>query len=65
MYYGIEKALENENWWANGGAIVALDLNDGEVLALASNPTYKPSLYVGRIDQKKLNALSHPTRTSR
>ena len=58
--YGIEKALENENWWANGGAIVALDPHNGEVLALASNPTYKPSLYVGRIDSKKLDALSHP-----
>jgi penicillin-binding protein 2 len=58
--YGIDKAFENENWWANGGAVVALDPTDGEVLALASNPTYKPSIYVGRIDSKKLRALSHP-----
>ena len=28
---------------ANGGAIVALDPRDGSVLAMASNPTYKPS----------------------
>jgi penicillin-binding protein 2 len=58
--YGIERALVNKNWWADGGAIVALDPNDGEVLALASNPTYKPSLYVGRADPKKLNALAAP-----
>jgi hypothetical protein len=32
---------------ANGGAIVALDPRDGAVLAMASNPTYKPSVYVG------------------
>jgi penicillin-binding protein 2 len=58
--YGIDRALENENWYANGGAIVALDPDDGEVLALASNPTYKPSLYVGRPDPKKLRALTAP-----
>ena len=58
--FGIDRALQNENWWADGGAIVALDPSDGEVLALASNPTYKPSLYVGRPDAKKLNALAAP-----
>ena len=58
--YGIGRAFENDNWWADGGAIVALDPADGEVLALASNPTYKPSLYVGRPDAKKLNALAAP-----
>ena len=58
--YGIERALENENWWANGGAIVALDPTDGEVLALASNPTFKPSVYVGRPVGKKLRALEAP-----
>ncbi|MBA2460441.1 MAG: penicillin-binding protein 2 [Actinobacteria bacterium] len=60
IQYGIERALENENWWANGGAIVALDPADGEVLALASNPTFKPSVYVGRADPKKLRALTEP-----
>ncbi len=58
--FGIDRALENENWWADGGAVVALDPADGEVLAIASNPTYKPSLYVGRPDAKKLSALSAP-----
>ena len=50
---GSSRALENDNWWANGGAIVALDPHDGEVLALASNPTFKPCLYVGRPDAKQ------------
>jgi penicillin-binding protein 2 len=40
-------------WAANGGAIVALDPRDGAVLALASYPTYEPSIYVSR-DPKKL-----------
>jgi penicillin-binding protein 2 len=54
---GIALAKEEEEWNANGGAIVALDPRDGAVLALASNPTYKPSVYVGRVDPKKLEPL--------
>jgi penicillin-binding protein 2 len=60
LQYGIEKAIEYENWYANGGAIVALDPTDGAVLAMASNPTYKPSIYVGRLDPKKLEDLAKP-----
>ncbi len=55
--YGIEKAHENGQWAANGGAIVALDPRDGAILAMASNPTFKPSTFVGRVDPKKLAAL--------
>jgi penicillin-binding protein 2 len=43
-------------WAANGGAIVALDPRDGSILALASNPTYKPSVFSAR-DRKKLAPL--------
>jgi penicillin-binding protein 2 len=57
LRYGIDLAHENDNWAANGGAIVALDPRDGAVLAMASAPTYKPSIYVGRVDQKKLEPL--------
>lgn len=55
---GIAAARANEYFNANGGAIVALDPRDGAVLALASNPTYKPSVYVGRVDPKKLEPLT-------
>jgi penicillin-binding protein 2 len=55
--YGIRLAHENDEWAANGGAIVALDPNNGQILAMASNPTYKPSLFVGRKDPKKLEPL--------
>lgn len=57
LQYGIGLARENDNWAANGGAIVALDPRDGAVLAMASAPTYKPSVYVGRVDPKKLEPL--------
>ena len=56
---GIELAKQNEEFNANGGAIVALDPRDGAVLAMASNPTYKPSVYVGRADPKKLEPLTN------
>jgi penicillin-binding protein 2 len=54
---GIKLAVAQDEWNANGGAIVALDPRDGAVLAMASNPTYKPSVYVGRVDPKKLEPL--------
>jgi penicillin-binding protein 2 len=48
-----EKVLEDHN-----GAIVALDPRNGEVLALASQPTYDPNPFVNGIDfasYRKLN----------
>jgi penicillin-binding protein 2 len=54
---GIETAHENESYNANGGAIVALDPSDGAVLGMASYPTYKPSVYVGRVDPEKIAPL--------
>ena len=57
---GIAMAIANDEWYASGGAIVALDPNDGQVLALASNPTYRPSVFVGRGDRTKLRPLLDP-----
>lgn len=57
LRYGIDLAHQNDHWAADGGAIVALDPRDGAILAMASNPTYKPSLFVGRVDPKKLEPL--------
>jgi penicillin-binding protein 2 len=58
---GIRIARANDSFNASGGAIVALDPRDGAVRAIASNPTYKPSIYVGRIDPDKLKPLLDPT----
>jgi penicillin-binding protein 2 len=57
LRYGIATARENESYHANGGALVALDPSDGAILAMASTPTYKPSVYVGRVDPKKIEPL--------
>lgn len=54
---GLETAHANKSYYANGGAIVALDPRDGAVLAMASNPTYRPSVYVGRVDPDKIAPL--------
>ena len=46
-------------WAADGGAIVALDPRDGSILALASNPTFQPSIFSSH-DPKKLAPLLNP-----
>jgi penicillin-binding protein 2 len=43
-------------WASDGGAIVALDPRNGAILALASNPTFKPSVFSSR-DPAKLKPL--------
>jgi penicillin-binding protein 2 len=61
LQYGIRLAHEDGKWLANGGAIVAMDPNTGEILAMASAPTFKPSIFVGRTVPKKLAPLLNPT----
>jgi penicillin-binding protein 2 len=62
LKYGIGIARSSaEGAYADGGALVALDPRNGAVLAMASNPTYKPSLFAGRKDLKKLAPLLSPT----
>ncbi len=59
--YGIGVSGE---WAADGGAIVAMDPRDGSILALASNPTYNPGVYVGRVGQKALDYAGLTARTA-
>jgi penicillin-binding protein 2 len=54
LQYGISLAQANGQWAARGGAIVALDPKDGSILALASSPTYEPSVFAGRVSPKAL-----------
>jgi len=43
---------------ATAGAAVVLDVKTGEVLAMASVPTYDPSMFLGGISQKDWSALT-------
>jgi len=64
LQYGIERAHSNGNWAADGGAIVALSPKDGSILAMASSPSYDPSVYSGRVTTRKLAAQGLTTGTA-
>lgn len=51
-----EKALEAK---AKRGAIVIIDPNNGDILALASWPTYDPNLFVPSISTEQLKVLQN------
>lgn len=57
LVYGIQLAHNASFTAANGGAIVAMDPRNGAILAMASYPTYQPSIFVGRKDPQKLAPL--------
>lgn len=60
FYLTIDSRLQSAAQNALGtqrGAIVAIDPNNGEVLALVSNPTYDPNLFVKGISTKDFRAL--------
>src|SRR4029077_13519443 len=62
--YGINLAQRNGEWAARGGAIGALDPRDGSILAMASSPSYKPSVYSGRVTTKALAAQGLTQKTA-
>jgi penicillin-binding protein 2 len=61
---GIRIAQADGKWAARGGAIVALDPRDGSVLAMASLPTYKPSVFAGRVTTRELAAAGLTAKTA-
>jgi penicillin-binding protein 2 len=64
LAYGMKLAQADGRWAARGGAIVALDPNDGSILAMASSPSYKPSVYAGRVTTKALAAQGLTAKTA-
>lgn len=64
LQYGIRLAQSQGHWAARAGAIVALNPQDGAILALASTPSYDPSVYTGRVTLKKLDAEGLTAKTA-
>jgi penicillin-binding protein 2 len=68
LSYGIQRAHNSECygcWFSNGGAVVAIDPRDGAIRALASYPTYSPSVYVGRVRHHALDAEGLTSRSAK
>jgi penicillin-binding protein 2 len=57
LQYGIQVARNNGAVSANGGAAVVLDAKSGQVIAMASNPTYSPKMFVGGLSKKQNKRL--------
>src|SRR5579864_5837033 len=64
LQYGIHLAQSNKQWYAKGGAIVALDPTDGSILAMASSPSYDPSVYAGHVTERGLARAGLTTQTA-
>jgi penicillin-binding protein 2 len=64
LQYGIHLAQANKQWYARGGAIVAMDPTDGSILAMASSPTYDPSVYAGHVTEPELAAAGLTPKTA-
>ena len=56
---GISLAHSAKEYAANGGAAVVLDVTNGDVLGMASYPTYDPELWVGGISTKDYKKLTN------
>jgi penicillin-binding protein 2 len=49
--------VTHKNYVADSGAVVVLDAHTGNVVAMASQPTYDPGIWVGGITEKQLKGL--------
>ena len=53
----VTNKVRNQGYAANGACVVALDCTNGEVIALASTPTFSPNIFVGGISNADWDAL--------
>jgi penicillin-binding protein 2 len=61
LRYGISLAHAGGQVEANGGAAIVLDARHGQVLGMASYPTFDPAQWVGGISTKDYKALKRPS----
>jgi penicillin-binding protein 2 len=50
-------AVTHRNYKADSGAVVVMDAKNGRIIAMASQPTYDPDVWVGGITARQLNRL--------
>ena len=49
--------VTGRNYEADSGAVVVMEADTGRIVAMASQPTYDPSVWVGGISKKQLSTL--------
>jgi len=60
LRYAIDLAHSDGRYRAAGGAALVLDVKTGEVIAMASFPTFDPAAWVGGISTKDFKKLADP-----
>ncbi len=60
LQYGVNLAHQ-KNYPATGGAAIVMDPKNGQILGMASNPTFDPSFWVGGMSTAKYQELTEPS----
>jgi penicillin-binding protein 2 len=54
---GTYDEVTHKNYVADSGAAIVMEAKTGRIVAMASQPTYDPEVWVGGVSQKQLDAL--------